>query len=139
MTVGWFLPKKQGAKIWVWIHVTSQDFIKFWGNFFAFISYVLIENSQRIKNFWDYLKALIENYFQTPCYFLKNFFEKTKYQNIIFLLLLNFMQACLQKIVLQNCFIQYRFAFSKLWLSVILHHYFINYYSTILKRIDFNP
>jgi hypothetical protein len=31
--------------------VTSQDFIKFWGKFFAFVLHVLIENSQGIKTF----------------------------------------------------------------------------------------
>jgi hypothetical protein len=31
--------------------VTSQDFIKFWRNFFAFILHVLIENSQGFKTF----------------------------------------------------------------------------------------
>jgi hypothetical protein len=31
--------------------VTSQDFIKFWGNFFAFIPSALIENSQGFKTF----------------------------------------------------------------------------------------
>jgi hypothetical protein len=35
-----------------WVdYVTSQDFIKFWGKFFAFILYVLIENSQGFKTF----------------------------------------------------------------------------------------
>jgi hypothetical protein len=33
------------------IIVTSQDFIKFWGKFFAFVLYVLIENSQGFKLF----------------------------------------------------------------------------------------
>jgi hypothetical protein len=32
-------------------HVTSQDFIKFWGKIFVFILLVLIENSQRFKTF----------------------------------------------------------------------------------------
>jgi hypothetical protein len=31
--------------------VTSQDFIKFWGKFFAFVLSVLIENSQEFKFF----------------------------------------------------------------------------------------
>jgi hypothetical protein len=31
--------------------VTSQDFIKFWGKFFAFIFLVLIEISQGFKTF----------------------------------------------------------------------------------------
>jgi hypothetical protein len=31
--------------------VTSQDFIKFWGNFFAFVLSALIEISQGIKIF----------------------------------------------------------------------------------------
>jgi hypothetical protein len=31
--------------------VTSQDFIKFWGNFFAFVLSALIENLQGFKNF----------------------------------------------------------------------------------------
>jgi hypothetical protein len=33
------------------LFVTSQDFIKFWGNFFAFVLYVLIEFSQGFKTF----------------------------------------------------------------------------------------
>jgi hypothetical protein len=33
------------------LRVTSQDFIKFWGKFFAFVLHVLIENSQGIKTF----------------------------------------------------------------------------------------
>jgi hypothetical protein len=32
-------------------NVTSQDFIKFWGNFFVFILLVLIGNSQGFKTF----------------------------------------------------------------------------------------
>jgi hypothetical protein len=71
---------------------------------------------------------------------MKNFFEKTKHQNITFFLSnSNLCKPCLQRIVLQNCFIQYRFAFSKLWLSEFLNYYFINYYFTILERIDFKP
>jgi hypothetical protein len=35
----------------VYASITSQDFTKFWGNFFAFDLLVLIENSQGIKNF----------------------------------------------------------------------------------------
>jgi hypothetical protein len=31
--------------------VTSQDFIKFWGNFFAFVLSALIEISQEFKTF----------------------------------------------------------------------------------------
>jgi hypothetical protein len=31
--------------------VTSQDFIKNWGKFFAFVLYALIENSQGLKTF----------------------------------------------------------------------------------------
>jgi hypothetical protein len=31
--------------------VTSQDFIKFWGNFFAFVLLVLIDFSQGFKTF----------------------------------------------------------------------------------------
>jgi hypothetical protein len=31
--------------------VTSQDFIKFWGKFFALVLHVLIENSQGFKTF----------------------------------------------------------------------------------------
>jgi hypothetical protein len=65
--------------------VTSQDFIKFCGKFFAFILNALIEISQGFKTFWVYLKALIEKLFQTSNCFLKNFFEEIKYQNIIFL------------------------------------------------------
>jgi hypothetical protein len=75
--------------------VTSQDFIKFWGNFFAFVLYVLIENLQGFKTFWVYLKALLENYFKTAYYFQKDFFEKTKYQIIIFFLYSNLCKlAC---------------------------------------------
>jgi hypothetical protein len=31
--------------------VTSQDFIKFWGKFFAFVLLMLIENPQGFKTF----------------------------------------------------------------------------------------
>jgi hypothetical protein len=93
--------------------VTSQDFIKFWGFFFAFVLSALIENSQGFKTL-SYLKALLENHFKLPKYFLKNLFEKTKYKNIIFSPDLKYMQACLQGIVLQNYFILLRVAISKL-------------------------
>jgi hypothetical protein len=33
----------------VLVTVTSQDFIKFWGKFFAFVLYLLIENLQGFK------------------------------------------------------------------------------------------
>jgi hypothetical protein len=33
------------------IRVTSQDFIKFWGNFFAFVLLEMIGNSQGFKTF----------------------------------------------------------------------------------------
>jgi hypothetical protein len=45
-------------------NVTSQEFIKFWGNFFAFVLLVLIEISQEFKTFWVYSKTLLENYFK---------------------------------------------------------------------------
>jgi hypothetical protein len=32
-------------------HVTTQDFIKFWGNFFAFVLLEMIEISQGFKTF----------------------------------------------------------------------------------------
>jgi hypothetical protein len=44
------------------------------GKFFVFILPVLIENLQRFKTFWVYLKALLENYFKLSIIFLKNFF-----------------------------------------------------------------
>jgi hypothetical protein len=53
------------------------------------------------------LKDLLEKYFKLSIIFLRNLFEKNLNQNIIFLLLFKPMQACLQKFVLQNCFIQY--------------------------------
>jgi hypothetical protein len=31
--------------------VTTQDFIKFWGKFFAFVLLEMIENPQRFKTF----------------------------------------------------------------------------------------
>jgi hypothetical protein len=33
------------------IYVTSQDFIKFWGNFFAFVLLEMFGNSQGFKTF----------------------------------------------------------------------------------------
>jgi hypothetical protein len=33
------------------LSVTTQDFIKFWGNFFAFVLLEMIENSQGFKTF----------------------------------------------------------------------------------------
>jgi hypothetical protein len=56
--------------------VTTQNFIKFWGEIFVFILLVLIENSQGFKTFWVYLKASFENYLKFSIYFLKNFFGK---------------------------------------------------------------
>jgi hypothetical protein len=54
----WFFP---WCFIWV-DFVTSQDFVKFWGNFFfAFVLLEMIGISQGFKNFWDYLKVLLEN------------------------------------------------------------------------------
>jgi hypothetical protein len=47
------------------------------------------------------------------------------------------MQACLQKIVLESLLYSIKVAFFKPYLSVFLNHYFINYYFTILERIDF--
>jgi hypothetical protein len=46
--------------------VTSQDFIKFWGKFFAFVLLELIDFfSQEIKTF-DFIKRPYwKNYFQT--------------------------------------------------------------------------
>jgi hypothetical protein len=35
----------------LFLAVTSQDFVKFWGNFFAFYFVVLIEFSQEIETF----------------------------------------------------------------------------------------
>jgi hypothetical protein len=52
------------------------------------------------------LKALFENYLKSSIYFLKNFFKKdwvSKYYFPFFIqILISFMQACLQKIVLQK-------------------------------------
>jgi hypothetical protein len=44
--------------------VTSQDFIKFWGNFFVFILLELIENLQGFKTF-ELFKSLIRKLSQT--------------------------------------------------------------------------
>jgi hypothetical protein len=49
-------------------HVTSQDFIKFWGNFFAFIWKVLIEISQGFKTFEFIYKLYFKNHFKLPIF-----------------------------------------------------------------------
>jgi hypothetical protein len=60
-------------------YVTSQDFIKFWGKFFAFALLEMIGISQRFKTFWVYLKDLLEKYFKLSIIFLKNLlWEKPK-------------------------------------------------------------
>jgi hypothetical protein len=41
-------------------HVTSQDFIKFWGKFFAFVLLVLIENSQGCKTFELFKSSILK-------------------------------------------------------------------------------
>jgi hypothetical protein len=42
------------------------------------------------------MKALIENYFKTLCYFLKSFFEKKEdFKNVIFHISFKLMQALL--------------------------------------------
>jgi hypothetical protein len=52
------------------MHVTSQDFIKFWGNFFAFVLYALIEISQGFKTF-ELFKNFTGNPFQNFLLFLE--------------------------------------------------------------------
>jgi hypothetical protein len=50
----WDLVSEPNGQFWTskWVgSVTSQDFIKFWGKFFAFVLLVLIENSQGFKTF----------------------------------------------------------------------------------------
>jgi hypothetical protein len=70
----------------------------------------LIEISQGFKTFWVYLKALIRKTISNFLYFLKNFLEKTKCQNLIFFLsLFKPMQACLQRNESQKCFIRLPF------------------------------
>jgi hypothetical protein len=63
--------------------VTSQDFIKFWGNFFASYFVMLIENSQELKTF-ECFKSFIRKLIQAFYYFLKNFFEKDQVSKILF-------------------------------------------------------
>jgi hypothetical protein len=45
------IPEEPKATIYSTCTVTSQDFSKFWGNFFAFILNALIEISQGFKTF----------------------------------------------------------------------------------------
>jgi hypothetical protein len=64
--------------------VTTQDFIKFWGKFFAFVLLEMFGISQGFKTFRVYLKALIENYFKLSTIFLKNFLEKDQVSKYYF-------------------------------------------------------
>jgi hypothetical protein len=77
----------------------------------------MIEISQGFKTFWVYLKASFENYLKSSIYFLKNFFEKdqvSKYYFPSFIqTLFSFMQACLQKIVLQSLLYSIKVCFFK--------------------------
>jgi hypothetical protein len=64
--------------------VTTQDFIKFWGKFFAFVLLEMIGNSQGFKTFWVYLKALLENYFKLSIIFLEEFLRERSSIQILF-------------------------------------------------------
>jgi hypothetical protein len=76
--------RRYNFRLPITICVTTQDFIKFWGKIFVFILLVLIENSQGFKNFLSLFESLIENYFKSSIYFLKNFFEKEQVSKYYF-------------------------------------------------------
>jgi hypothetical protein len=64
--------------------VISQDFIKFWGNFFAFILNALIEFSQGFKTFFYLFKAFNWKTILNILLFLEEFLEKIKEFKILF-------------------------------------------------------
>jgi hypothetical protein len=66
------------------LYVTTQDFIKFWGKFFAFVMLEMFGISQGFKTFRVYLKALFENLSQAFYHFLNSFFGKIKGFEILF-------------------------------------------------------
>jgi hypothetical protein len=103
-------------------HVTTQDFTKFWGNFFVFILLVLIENSQGFKTFWVYLKALFENYFKSSIYFLKNFFEKNKVSKYYFPSVIQTYASLLAKEWITNVFYLIKIVFLK---DIFKHYYLL--------------
>jgi valyl-tRNA synthetase len=57
--------KKLYAKKWYKkeLVVTSQDFIKFWGKFFAFVLLEMFGNSQGFKNFFSLFESFIRKIF----------------------------------------------------------------------------
>jgi hypothetical protein len=69
-------PSSPGPYILVARSVTTQDFINFWGKFFAFVLLEMIEFSQGFKTFCVYLKALVENYFEPSIIFSQRFLCK---------------------------------------------------------------
>jgi hypothetical protein len=66
--------------------VTSQDFIKFWGNFFAFVLLCWLKFHRDLKTFWVYLKDLLENHFKLSIISWKTHLRKWKFSNTILFL-----------------------------------------------------
>jgi hypothetical protein len=123
----------------MWL-VTSQDFIKFWGNFFLPLFGVYWLKIHKGLKLFELFKTLIWKLFQNFLLHLEEFpWEKEGFQNYYFLLLFKLMQVMLAKDGLQiTHFIEY-FIFT-IKLESYFQTLFYKVLSQILKRIIFlNP
>jgi hypothetical protein len=86
------------------ITVTSQDFIKFWGIFFAFVLYVWLKIHKDLK----FLSLFKRHYYKTISNFLSSHEEtslrKTKYPNLFFFL--SFIQLY-ASLLAKGCFTKF--------------------------------
>jgi hypothetical protein len=98
-------------------NVTSQEFIKFWGKFYAFVLLVLIEISQEFKTFWVYLKTLLENYFKLSIISWRTPLRKNQISKCYFL---SFIQT-------------YASVLAKEWITKVLYLLKVVSFKTMMK------
>jgi hypothetical protein len=114
-------PQDEGTR-----DVTSQDFIKFWGNFFfAFDLLALIENSQGFKIFELYKRYILKTISKLPIIFGRTSLRKPNTK--IFLLPPLYSNLCKPACKGMNLRGIYKDCISKAMIENIPNYYFINY------------
>jgi hypothetical protein len=115
-------------------HVTSQDFIKFWGNFFCFCFECIDWNSQGFKTFELYKSYILKTISNSLIFHEEPYLRKPSIK-----MLFSFSYSNLCKLAYKGMKFKsvYKIGISKLWLSVVFNYYFINYYYITLKGINF--
>jgi hypothetical protein len=98
---------------------------------------VLIENSQEFKFFWDYLKALVENYFKLSIISRRTSLRKPSIKSIIFYFIQTYASYACKGMKFQKI---YKDCISELRLRLILNYYFTKYYFLhFSKKCFLNP